>query len=323
MQLVHQINQAFNANIKVQGIFQYPTIKSIITLLEDGNEKQIVSGLVKISSKKNTVPTQKIFCAPGAGGNIVSFYELARLLEESHTVYGFQAYGLDANSKILETISLIASQNILDMQAEDPIGPYHLAGYSLGANVVYEMAMQLQQKGFEVATLYIFDGPPFHPSDKLENTTISYTETLLGILEMFFESSGRKNSSILAIEDLEHLSDSEQLKRVYKLLLEYNVWMNEDDFIRFVSVYIHQSNLPTQYTPEYQDKLDCSIYLFRPKDNEDSIDVLDDYGWQSLCNKEVTIHFTEGTHITMLNQPYVKDITDTILKIKKLQINNL
>jgi len=319
MQLVHKMNQVFNSNIKIQAIFQYSTIKEIKTLLKDGNEIQVASGLVKISSKKSTKGHKKIFCAPGAGGNIVSFYELARELIESHTVYGFQAYGLDAHSEILETIPLIASQNILDMQKEDSKGPYHLAGYSLGAQVVYEMAMQLQENGFEVTALYIFDGQPFSPNSVSEKITRSYSEFLLGIVKVFLEYNGKNNVSMLKDKDLEGLSESEQLKLSYEVLIKNDIkWMSKADFTRFVSVYIQQGNSSTQYAPNYMDKLNCNVHVFRT--NTDSIPISKDNLWQSVCNNEVSIHDAQGEHTTMLNLPYIKSITDIILKRKELNV---
>uniref|UniRef100_UPI003D34B9CE amino acid adenylation domain-containing protein n=1 Tax=Maribacter sp. 2-571 TaxID=3417569 RepID=UPI003D34B9CE len=316
MQLAHQMNQAFDKDIKVQIIFQYSTIREIVELLEKGNQIQISSGLVKISSNRSTTTKKKIFCAPGAGGNIVSFYELGRLLEESHIVYGFQAYGLDANSKVLETIPLIASQNILDMQAEDPTGPYHLAGYSFGTRVVYEMAIQLQERGFEVASLYIFDGIPFDaPDEILEENKISFTEHLLEIIDLIFQYSGKSNTSTLTFEHLKDLSESQQLRHAYEIFLERDMaFMSESDFQRFVSVHIHQTNLPNYYTPNYQDVLDCAIHLFSIKDPDNEMDVPEDYGWQSVCNKEVIIHPAGGIHMTMLDQPHVTDIAELIVK---------
>ena len=184
-------------------------------------------------------------------------------------MYGFQAYGLDANSKMLETVSEIASQNILDMQTEDPIGPYYIGGYSFGAIIAYEMAIQLERSGFEVAALYAFDGFPIPLKTAVIVAEYSYTESLLSILDLFYEFGNQSSFKKLSVEDLEHLPKALQLSRAYQTLNEADGFrISEPDFIRFVTVYLHQSNILKDYNVNYPELLTCNVHLFRVRNNE-------------------------------------------------------
>uniref|UniRef100_A0A023FXN8 oleoyl-[acyl-carrier-protein] hydrolase n=1 Tax=Amblyomma parvum TaxID=251391 RepID=A0A023FXN8_AMBPA len=48
-------------------------------------------------------------------------------------------------------------QKLVEVQ---PKGPYHVVGYSFGATVAFEMAVQLQASGASVASLTLLDGAP-------------------------------------------------------------------------------------------------------------------------------------------------------------------
>ncbi|KAK8762098.1 hypothetical protein V5799_026634 [Amblyomma americanum] len=57
----------------------------------------------------------------------------------------------------IEEMAAIYLQRMLQVQ---PAGPYHLAGYSYGAAVVFEAAVQLQASGASVGSLTLLDGGP-------------------------------------------------------------------------------------------------------------------------------------------------------------------
>ncbi|CAN8007232.1 unnamed protein product, partial [Ixodes pacificus] len=49
------------------------------------------------------------------------------------------------------------AQRLVEVQ---PQGPYHIVGYSFGATVAFEMAVQLQGAGAPVGSLVLLDGAP-------------------------------------------------------------------------------------------------------------------------------------------------------------------
>lgn len=48
-------------------------------------------------------------------------------------------------------------QRLVEVQ---PQGPYHIVGYSFGATVAFELAVQLQGAGAPVGSLVLLDGAP-------------------------------------------------------------------------------------------------------------------------------------------------------------------
>ncbi|KAK8766017.1 hypothetical protein V5799_007198 [Amblyomma americanum] len=59
----------------------------------------------------------------------------------------------------IQEMAAIYLQKLTQVQ---PTGPYHLAGYSFGATLAFEMAVQLQNSGASVDSLTLLDGSPLY-----------------------------------------------------------------------------------------------------------------------------------------------------------------
>lgn len=152
--LMAKINQAFAANLPLATLFMNPTIEALAQLLARPVDSQGWSALVPIQPQGSRPP---LFCMPGIGGNVLSFYALAQHLGTTQPVYGLQAVGLDGETPPLASIEAIAAHNLHAMQTIQPTGPYYLVGHSLGGQVAYEMGLQLQAQGQTVGLLVLLD----------------------------------------------------------------------------------------------------------------------------------------------------------------------
>jgi thioesterase domain-containing protein len=100
-----------------------------------------------------------LFCVHPAGGDVLCFSALSRHLGADQPFYGLQSRGLAAGEEPLATIAAMAAA-YRDEIVRAAAGPYHLAGWSLGGAVAFEVARQLAAAGEEVALLAIVDGTP-------------------------------------------------------------------------------------------------------------------------------------------------------------------
>src|SRR5204863_4923379 len=90
--------------------------------------------------------------------------ELANRLGDDQPVYGLQPRGLDGIAEPHHTIEATAQEYLHEIRVLRPQGPYHLAGYSLGGLVVFEMARQLAAAGQQIGLLAMLDAhAPGHP----------------------------------------------------------------------------------------------------------------------------------------------------------------
>jgi thioesterase domain-containing protein len=98
-----------------------------------------------------------LFVVAGLGGDVMIFHELAAALGEDQPVYGLQGVGLDGAEQPLRRIEAIAARYLDEIEAIQPAGPHHLVGWSFGAVIMYELALQLITRGRGLGALVVID----------------------------------------------------------------------------------------------------------------------------------------------------------------------
>ncbi len=305
IRLIAKMNTALQQEFVVSQLFQFPTIKGFIANVIDNNEGSIATTITLMNTDKQQ--EKSLFCIPGAGGNIVSFYALAQGIEGAYKVYGCKAQGLENDAPILETVEAIATQYIKEIQEIDPQGPYHLAGYSFGSKVVYEMAYQLQNQGFEVAQLVIFDGEPY--ADVVTTVSEEYSrETHL--LEMYqLIAAYYQQEEVKPIEAtlLKGKTFEEQMDIVYDQIQEQNMaYINRTVFKRFIALHIKHTHAAQTYDPKYKELIKAiPIQLYQTAQNE-TLELTNRW-YQASKLLPIAIQ-VEGAHLSMLQEPFVQQI---------------
>jgi thioesterase domain-containing protein/acyl carrier protein len=97
--------------------------------------------------------------ASSSGGSL-SYVALARSVDRARPLHTFLNRPLLDGSAPYASIEAMADEYVAAMRAEQPRGPYLLAGWCLGGKVAFEMANRLANAGEEVATLVLFDTLP-------------------------------------------------------------------------------------------------------------------------------------------------------------------
>src|SRR6185503_481209 len=169
-----------------------------------------------------------VFCAPPAGGNVLVYYELSRSLGADQPLYAFQAHGVDLVSAPLRSVYEMADAYIREMQNIDATGPYTLLGYSFGGSIIYEMAIQLIKKGFEVRQLIIFDSlsPDKTIKDYKEMLPENYASWLIYFTAIYNLSiSDHEQKLTLTNADLLNKTPNEQFQMFYNKLSEKEKWI--------------------------------------------------------------------------------------------------
>lgn len=154
--LFAQIERTFGLKLPLSTLFEAQTPEAFAQLL---NKRQqgldaAWSPLVPIQ-RNGTKPT--FYCVHGAGGNVLIYRDLSRLLGSDQPFYGLQSQGLDGSLPPCTSIEEMASLYVNEIKKVQPHGPYFIGGYCMGGTVAYEMAQQLTAQGEKVALLAVFD----------------------------------------------------------------------------------------------------------------------------------------------------------------------
>ncbi|MFF8771916.1 amino acid adenylation domain-containing protein [Kitasatospora sp. NPDC015120] len=157
MKLLARIRTAFGVELGMRALFEAPTVAGLARRLETagGGRSDALDVLLPLRAGDGRAP---LFCVHPAAGISWVYSGLLRHLDPGRPVYGLQARGLRGGSPA--AVAEIAADYVREIRSVRPRGPYHLLGWSFGAVVAQEMAVQLQTAGQEVALLALLDGLP-------------------------------------------------------------------------------------------------------------------------------------------------------------------
>ncbi|MFX0544540.1 amino acid adenylation domain-containing protein [Roseovarius sp. S1116L3] len=172
VKLFAEIRRSFGVDMPIAALFGSPTARSLAARIEDTMDEADAgscasAGTVNdapwdmtavINSGPDDGNEAALFIIGGVGGNVNNLYELGKMIGETRQVIGFQTRGVHGHS-VHATIEAMAADNIHYLRQHQPLGPYHLAGYSGGAFTALEMARQLEAMGETVAHFLILDAP--------------------------------------------------------------------------------------------------------------------------------------------------------------------
>ncbi len=155
VQLFNQIEKQLGQKLPLSQLFQSPTIQELALLLRNPQWQPSWSSLVPIKPTGSHPP---LFCVHGIGGEVFTFERLSQYLDAEQPLYGLRAQGLDGKHPPHTSIEEMAADYLQEILQVQPIGPYFLAGFSLGGRIAFEMARQLSQAGQSVALLALLEG---------------------------------------------------------------------------------------------------------------------------------------------------------------------
>lgn len=96
-----------------------------------------------------------IFCLPDVDGQSANFVTFAKLLEKDRPVYGLIPT-LPAGASTGEVgVSDLTANYLAVLRAQQPHGPYCIAGYSFGGIAAFDLARRLETEGEEVTLILI------------------------------------------------------------------------------------------------------------------------------------------------------------------------
>ncbi|NOT13706.1 MAG: hypothetical protein HOP23_18090, partial [Methylococcaceae bacterium] len=253
-----------------------------------------------------------LFCVPGAGASITSFYNLSQCLDQKLSIYGLQPRGLDGAFTPHTDVHATAKAYIKAIREISPTGPYRFLGHSFGGWVVYEMALQLSREGEQIDQLIVLDSEvPFVQGDfKRRFSRVAMLMELVKLYELSINQSLnlRENNFV-------ELSNEDQLDLLLSRLIEVKIMppRTSIEALRGI-VRVFEININTKYIPE--DRYCGQLNLIGVEQVEENINNFDCYQghiskWKGHASS-INFWQASGNHITVLNFPYVSELAGWI-----------
>jgi len=299
------IEKKFGKRLPLATLFQAPTVAQVAALLTTENRSAAWSSLVPIQPLGSRQP---FFCVHAVGGNVLEYYDLARLLGPDQPFYGLQSRGLDGQQQPHTRITEMAAHYIKEIREFQPQGPYLIGGRSLGGMIAFEMASQLKGAGQEVSLLALLDSYPVGYSKMKKNAgalsgmagrTIrrlrahvsnlrgfSFKEKSLYVLEKAQYAPIRLKSLAWRVIYRCYRNLGRALPRALRDVQEFN-WLAAHSYV------------PHLY--------DGKVTLFwASRDVRASFDLVT--GWRVLAGGGMDVHEIPGSHLDMIKEPHVSEL---------------
>lgn len=241
---------------------------------------------------------RKLFLVHPLGGTVLCYHALAEHLAPTWSLYGLQSpslSGVDGTATVTE----LAARYVADIRSEQPEGPYHLGGWSLGGAIAFEMARQLADAGERVADVVIMDVEPPNPDAPVRTTEAEI---------------------VLALLDARDLDESELpdpgAGTVAERMRRYAEWASERGLVQpgadadrlhrlFVAAHHNLSAWQTHRPRPYSGPV---VFL---QAEESPAEGTDCYGWRAYASN-LTRHVVPGGHETMLREPHVATLAKVL-----------
>jgi thioesterase domain-containing protein len=253
-----------------------------------------------------------LFLVHPAGGHVVCYRDLAFLLSSDQPVYALQPRGIEdggqAPISAIEEMAAFYVEAVRGLRAE---GPYRVAGWSFGGVVAWEMARQLRAAGHEVDLLALFDTAPHTPEGMMINAgdpAEVVWQTVAGL-------AGHAAATRVDVDELRGLEGREQALAMLRkmdlprLLPESRV----DDVLALTTVRAANLQAQAAYRPR---PYPGHLTYFRTAGSDDAEGRSPGLEfWSALAQGGVTAHRVAGSHGTILQDPYVRELARVILEV--------
>ncbi|WP_432774041.1 non-ribosomal peptide synthase/polyketide synthase [Brevibacillus gelatini] len=193
--LIAKVYEYMQVELPLNLIFQHPTVEKVADFITHKRFESQYGKAILLNEKSE----RNVFCFTPIGAQSVYYQKLAAQIQ------GISLYSFD----------FIQDDNRMEQYIEaitaiDPNGPYTLMGYSSGGNLAFEVAKELEQRGYAVTDIILFDS---YWKDKVIERTVAETEN--DIARLFAEIGENTEMFNMTREDFELYAANEFVKQSF------------------------------------------------------------------------------------------------------------
>lgn len=308
MRLLVEIREVFGVEIHPGRIFEAHTIEAMAAMIHSGDPQAATAGAQGIVALRPGGDGGPLFCVHPTGGDITCYGELSRHLERRCSVYGIQDIHSSRDAELsIEQLAELHTKAVRTVQAH---GPYQLCGWSMGGLVAFEMAVQLERDGEEVAWVGLIDTLKFdggsaplssvehhagHPGGRYDLLR------RVGMLDAFV--AGQQISS--EEEFKERIEAEDWLEFLFASLNSTEAlrgrWLDLAAFEKWISVVFAHLNAQLTYAPR---RVKAPLVVIKCPANE-SI-------WSGHSSGRVDVHAVDSDHMRVISAPAARRVADIL-----------
>ena len=288
-----------------------PTVRSLATALQDrqATTAGAYNPMVTLQHRGYNLPLWLIH--PGVG-EILVFLGLSKLMTD-RPVYALRARGFDHGETYFESVDETVITYYAAMKAQQPTGPYALAGYSYGSMLAFEIAKMLEANGDKVRFCGSFNLPP-HIKTRMRQ--LGWTECLLN-LAYFLDLITEQRVHDIATE-MQERSKEQMVDHIVEIALPNRMAelaLSSKALINWANLAFALQSMARDYEPsgsvEVMDVFCATPLAAVAKSKEQWL--VDHLGaWKNFCRTGLAVWEVDGAHYTMLGPDHVDSFQTTL-----------
>ncbi|UPI92350.1 amino acid adenylation domain-containing protein [Bacillus safensis] len=269
-----------------------------------------------IELKKGDPAEPRIFFAPPAGGTVMGYIDVAKLMTHQGAVYALQSPGLyeDEEPQFLHYTELVT----LFIEAIETFyrpGIDYLAGHSMGGHLAYGMNQRLSHAGKAPKGLIILDTVPVLRDEADQALHADMNEEEVKMLALVL---GMGNLVGIQPEALQGLSFQEVKQKILKEAEKDEVvhqFMNDQYLDKYLQMQTHNT-IMSQAIELEKEPFPVPFYIVQSSDH--ASDFQKKFAdWEAYTKESCSYYHIKGDHVTMMKRPQADElarILQTIIK---------
>ncbi|WP_299491651.1 condensation domain-containing protein [uncultured Shewanella sp.] len=312
LNLLININRDFNTSININDFYDNPSIAQLAIVIEQAPSIRPQTLVCLQEGVVTDFPT--LLLVHPAGGNVICYQNLVKELGENIPVYAIQVADfatLDEKDTQISSLADKYLQACADLIKRKNI---ILGGWSLGATIAFEMAVQLHVKVGMTPRLLILDQGA--PQVTVEDASLmDDAQKLAHFAHKVSQFMGKE--LMITPEGLSSLDDRQRSKVFYEEFKRAGLVpssISVDDFAYFIRILQTHIVATEQYSgATYPGELIVveakTVLKGRIKLPYKGL------GWQAFSQQPLCHLFVEGDHLSILNPPYIRDLAQQLLQV--------
>jgi thioesterase domain-containing protein len=238
-----------------------------------------------------------LFLFHPAGGSVLSYVGLCRLLPTDRRCYGLQSpeFGQTEPAQGLD-VGALARLYGDEIRSVWPDGPYMLAGWSMGGLLAFEAAQQLTQLGAQVPFVGLIDAGP--ASAEQAERIASRDDADLLLMQAHYVAPD-------ILRELEELPGEARFERALEIARAHHVFppdLTVEHLRGRIRLHRRNALAHAHYNPQ---PFGGIVDLFRAAGGIEAGEPVD-MGWQAVAGDRLRVHVVPGEHFSL---PYPPSVT--------------
>jgi amino acid adenylation domain-containing protein len=306
VRLLALVKKRLGRTLALPVLFGASTPATLSARVDDTGEGLGFVHLVPMGGEAGALPP--IFLVHPAGGIIFKYADLARHLGDERPIYAIQATGVLDGAEPLRTVDLMAQHYLEEVLRVQPQGPYYLAGWSAGGVITVEMAHRLRAAGHEVALTGLLDTSPPNADKPVPDPVHLYRRLAAGL-------SSAEPAELDALEvEMRDLAIDDRLPYLARWLGAHGSasGVAELDGLRPVVEVFRANVTATRRHPlaPYPGRVTLFCAEMARGEGWEKADLPG--LWKPFVSGELEVVIVPGSHVTMVNEPHVRDVAAAI-----------